>query len=170
MLHLVSQSCLTLCDCMDYSLTFSSVHRSSPGKNTRVGCHALLQGIFPSQGLNPCLPHYRWILYHLSHQGCPWILEWVAMLSSKVSSPYRDLTQVSHRVGRFFTNWANWVAYPISMGPSWPRNQTGISCIAGGFLTSWDTKEALFQHYKDHLWQTHSKHNSQWWKSEIITS
>ena len=36
----------------------------SPGKNTGVGCHALLQGIFPSQGLNPCLLPCRWILNH----------------------------------------------------------------------------------------------------------
>ena len=45
----------------------------SPGKNTRVGCHALLQGIFPTQGLNPhlCLLHCRWILYLLSHLGSP---------------------------------------------------------------------------------------------------
>ena len=50
----------------------------SPGKNTGVGCHALLQGIFPTQGSNPSLPHCRWILYHLSHQGSPRILEWVA--------------------------------------------------------------------------------------------
>ena len=41
----------------------------SPGKNTGVGCHALLQGIFPTQGSNPGLPHCRQILYHLSHQG-----------------------------------------------------------------------------------------------------
>ena len=34
-------------------------------------CHALLQGIFPIQGLNPGLPHCRRILYHLSHQGSP---------------------------------------------------------------------------------------------------
>ena len=33
----------------------SSVHRDSPGRNTRVGCHGLLQGIFLTQGLNPCL-------------------------------------------------------------------------------------------------------------------
>ena len=39
------------------------------GRNTGVGCHALLQGIFPTQGSNPGLPHCRWILYHLSHQG-----------------------------------------------------------------------------------------------------
>ena len=35
-----------------------------PGKNTGVGCHALLQRIFPTQGLNPRLLHCRWILYH----------------------------------------------------------------------------------------------------------
>ena len=38
----------------------------------------VLQGIFPTQGSNSGLPHWRWILYHLSHQGSPRILEWVA--------------------------------------------------------------------------------------------
>ena len=47
----------------------SSVHGDSPGKNTGVGCHALLQGIFPTQRSNPSLPPCRWTLYHLSHQG-----------------------------------------------------------------------------------------------------
>ena len=42
---------------------------SSPGKNIGVGCHSLLQAIFPTQELNLGLPHYRQILYHLSHQG-----------------------------------------------------------------------------------------------------
>ena len=42
---------------------------NSPGQNTRVGSHCLLQGIFPTQGSNPGLPHCRWILYQLSHQG-----------------------------------------------------------------------------------------------------
>ena len=41
------------------------------GKNTRVGCHAILRGIFPTQGPNPGLPHCRQILYWLSHQGNP---------------------------------------------------------------------------------------------------
>ena len=44
------QSCLTLCDPMVCSLTGSSVHGDSPGKNSGVGCHALLQGIFSTQG------------------------------------------------------------------------------------------------------------------------
>ena len=66
---LLPQSCLTLCNPVDCSLPGSSVHWDSPGKNTGVGCHALLQGIFPTQGLSPGLPHCRQILYHLSHQG-----------------------------------------------------------------------------------------------------
>ena len=69
LLCLVTQSCLTLCDPMDCSPASSSVHGDSPGKNTGVGCHAILQGIFLTQGSNPGLPHFRQILYHLSHQG-----------------------------------------------------------------------------------------------------
>ena len=49
-LGLVTRSCPTLCDPTDCSPPGSSVHGDSPGKNTRVGCHALLQGIFPTQG------------------------------------------------------------------------------------------------------------------------
>ena len=51
---------------------------NSPGQNIGVGSLSLLQGIFPTQGLNPDLPHCRQILYQLSHQGSPRILEWVA--------------------------------------------------------------------------------------------
>ena len=68
MLCLVTQSCLTLWDPKDCSLPGSSVHGDSPVKNTGEGCHALLQGIFPTQGLNLGLPHCRQILYHLSHK------------------------------------------------------------------------------------------------------
>ena len=46
---LVAQSCPTLCNLMDSSPRGSSVYGDSPGKNTGVGCHALLQGIFPTQ-------------------------------------------------------------------------------------------------------------------------
>ena len=49
------QSCLTLCDAMNCCPPGSSVHEDSLGKNPGVGCHALLQGIFPTQGSNPCL-------------------------------------------------------------------------------------------------------------------
>ena len=55
MMHAKSiQSCLTLWDPMDCSPPDSSAHGDSPGKDTGVGCHALVQGIFPIQGLNSC--------------------------------------------------------------------------------------------------------------------
>ena len=71
MMHSVAQSCPALSDVMDCSPPGSSVHGDFPRKNTGVDCHARLQGIFPTQGWNPGLPHCRWILYHLSHQGSP---------------------------------------------------------------------------------------------------
>ena len=53
------QSCLTLCEPRHCNLSGSSIHGDSPGKNTGVGCHALLQGIFLTQGSNPGLLHCR---------------------------------------------------------------------------------------------------------------
>ena len=44
---------------------------NSPGKNSGVDSHSLLQGIFPTQGSNPGLPHCGQILFHLSYQGSP---------------------------------------------------------------------------------------------------
>ena len=67
---LVAQSCPTLCGPMDCSPPVSSPW-DSPGKNTGVGCHALLQGIFQTQESNPGLLHCRQILYRLNHQGSP---------------------------------------------------------------------------------------------------
>ena len=55
-------------------------------KNTGVGSHSLLQGTFPTQGLNPGLPKCRQILYQLSHQGSPRIMERVVYPFSSRSS------------------------------------------------------------------------------------
>ena len=79
---------------------------NSPGQNTGVGSLSLLQGIFPTQGLNPGLPHCREILYQLSPKESPRILEWVAYPFSSRSSQPRNWTGVSCIAGRFFTNWA----------------------------------------------------------------
>ena len=68
---LVTQLCPPLCDPLDCNPPASSVHGNSSGKNTGVGCHAFLQGIFPTRGSNPGLPHCWWIFYCLSHQGSP---------------------------------------------------------------------------------------------------
>ena len=73
----VAQSSLTLCDPMDCSPPGSSI-LDSPGKNTGVRCHFLLQGIFPTHGLNPGLPHCGRTLYRLSHQGfLAFLNEWM---------------------------------------------------------------------------------------------
>ena len=61
----------TICDPMDFSLTGFLHPWDFPGKSTGVGRHFLLQGIFPTQGSNPGLPHCRQMLYRLSHQGSP---------------------------------------------------------------------------------------------------
>ena len=65
-LCLVTQLCPTLCDPRDDSLPGSLVSGDSPAKNTGVGSHSLLQGVFPTQGSNQGLPHCRKILYRLS--------------------------------------------------------------------------------------------------------
>ena len=71
---------------------------------------SLLQGICPTQGFNPGLPHCRPILYQLSHQGSPRILEWVAYPFSSGTSPPRNWIGVSWNAGGFFTSWATWEA------------------------------------------------------------
>ena len=56
-----------------------------PGKNTWVGCHFLLQGIFPAQGLNSRLLHYKWILYPLSHLWSHKVLHEANLFTSESS-------------------------------------------------------------------------------------
>ena len=69
------------------------------GKNTGVGCHFLLQGIFPTQGLNPGLLHCRQSLYHLSYQGTP----------NSLRRSHRSLSQISfpQALGLCKSSWAN---------------------------------------------------------------
>ena len=93
MLCLVAWSHPTLCKLMDYSPPGSSVHGDSTGNNTGVGCHALLQGIFPTQGSNLGLPCCRWILYHLSHQGS----------SPGLQYSYTEVSSLSFLQGNFPT-------------------------------------------------------------------
>ena len=104
----LSESCSVMSDSLQPHGLYSPWN--SLGQNTGVCSCSLLQGIFPSQGSKPGLPHCRRILYQLSHQGSPRILKCVVC--------------------------------PSSRGSSWPRNQTRVSWIAGGFFTSWATREA----------------------------
>ena len=99
MLCLVAQLCPTLCDPVDCSPPGSSVHGDSPCKNTGVGWHALLQGIFWTQGLNPGLLHCRRILYH--HIVIPLYL-------------YRHVLN---------SNWTSWLFR------NWTTNPTSLKAI-----------------------------------------
>ena len=100
----VALSCPTVLDPKDCSPPGSSVHGDSPGKNTGVCCHTLLQGIFPTQRSNPYLRPYGWFLYHLSHQESWGILEWLAYPFCRETSWPRSRTEVSCTAGGFFTS------------------------------------------------------------------
>ena len=86
------QQCLTLCHPMDNSLPGSSVHGILPGKKTGVGCHALLPGIFLTQGSNLsllCLLHWQANSLPLSHWRSPKYPTIIALLSV---SPFISVT------------------------------------------------------------------------------
>ena len=135
----VTQSCPTLCNPMDFTIhgifqarilvlvaiSFLKSHSivsdslqppglyspwNSPGQKSGVGSLSLLQGVFLTQGSNPGLPHCRWILYQLSHEGSPRILEWVAYPFSSGFSQPRNQTGVS-------SLWANSLPTELSGKP-----------------------------------------------------
>ena len=85
----------------------------SPGQNTGVGSLSLLQGIF----LNPDLPHCRWILHQLSHQGSPRILEWVAYLFSRgFADPRMDQGSIALQMDSLQLSYQG---NPYHLGPLW---------------------------------------------------
>ena len=105
LLCLVTQSCLTLCDPMDYSPPCFSIHGDSPGKNTGVGCHALHQGIFPTQRSNPG-SHIAGGFLSAEPRGKLKNTEWVAFPFSRGSSQPSNRTSVSCTADGSFTSWA----------------------------------------------------------------
>ena len=119
----------------------------SPGQNTGVGSHFLLQGIIPTQGSNPGLLHCGWILYCLSHKRSPRIREWVAYPCSRGSSQPGNQTRVSCIAGGFFANelagkpllWSSslsWVRVPPTW-QGWPGFQvTSKLCGQQGWQTA----------------------------------
>ena len=140
---------------------------NSPGQNIGVGSLSLFQGIFPSQGLNLHLLHWQadsLPLHHVGNERCsvvsdslrphglyiPWnslgqntrvgslsLLQGIfPTQGSKRDLPHCRwiLYQLSHKGSPRILEW---VAYPFSIGSSWPRNRTGVSCITGRFFTNW---------------------------------
>ena len=142
-LRLTAQSCSTLCDPMVCSPPGSSVHGDSPGKNTRVGCHAFLQGIFPTQGSNPGLPDCRRIL-------SPSELSEKTKNTGVGSRPFsRGSSNPGIKLGSLALQVDSLAAelpgkpkntgmgsLPFPRRSSQPRDQTQVSCIAGRFFSS----------------------------------
>ena len=135
---------LTLCDPMDYSPLGSSVHRifqarilewvaipfswgsSQPRDQTQVSC----------------------IADRLSHQGnASRAWKWKLLSCVTLYDP-RDYTVHGILQARIL----EWVAVPFSRGSSQPRDRTQVSHIAGGFFTSWATREAHKRYNSPQMW------------------
>ena len=101
-----------LCDPMDRGAWWASL-----GKNTGVGSHPLLLGIFLTQESNPCLLHCRRILYHLSHQGSP--LKWLANFPLGIF--------------QFHSTWDNWNCL------EWPGTPSSRLPAFRGYISTQDT-------------------------------
>ena len=128
----------------------------SPGKNTGVDFHALLQGIFLTQGWNACLvsPVLVERFFTTSAtweaqdsilgrgQNCSLGLVWWG-LKVKVSQSSSTLCEaMAYTIHRIL--WARileWLAFPFSRGSSQSRDRTQVSCTASGFFTSWARRE-----------------------------
>ena len=122
---------------------------NSPGQNIGVGSLSLLQKIFSTQGSNPGLQHYRWILYQLSHKGSPRILEWVAYPFSRESSqpgiePGSPALQVdslpAEPQGKPNNTGVGSLSLLQGIFPTQGSNR--VSCTAGRFFTNGAMREA----------------------------
>ena len=134
------------------TLQMDSLPAEPQGKprNTGKGSLSLLQGIFVTQESNQGLLHCRLIFFFTN-----WAIREAHMNSGLNSLPYTALAKVMSNSAMLLTvppgssvhgllqaRIVEWVAFPFSRGSSQPRDQTQVSCIAGGFFTSWATREA----------------------------
>ena len=148
---------------MDCSPPGSSIHGDSPGKNTGVGCHALFQGIFPSQGSNPGLPHCRRILYCLSHQELIHLL--VTCLASNYWEPavqyvcaqwYQTLCDPTVPLSMGFSRQEKWngLLFPLPKDfpdPGFEPTSPVSPVLASGFFTAEPLENCMesLMHNKD---------------------
>ena len=131
---LLAQLCPILCDSMDctrqapLSMEFSS-------KNTGVGCHVLLQGIFPTQGLNPVLLHCRQILCHLSHQGVEVKVRSLSCVRL-FATPWTVAYQASPSMGFSRQEYWSGLPFPCPEDLSDPWIKPGSPALEADALTS----------------------------------
>ena len=112
-----------------------------PGKNTGMGCHFLLQGIFLTQELNLHLLHCRQILYHWATEEAlsPLCVHALSLLSCLTLCDPINFSLSGSSVHGILQQELEWVAMTSSGGSSQPRGQTCVSCsslIAGRFYTT----------------------------------
>ena len=163
-LCLVLHLCLTHCNLMDCSPPGSSVHGNSPGKNTGVGCHALLQGIFPTQGSNPGLPHCRWTLYCLSHQGHHF-------------SPYINTWNTFEKLFKIFQG--SWLESHVIINLGKETSKSAYFCSVHQENTTTLSKVSPFFHFVNYcflipgnwtwMWNPALSSISPWWKYWLVS-
>ena len=137
-------------DWATFTFTFFGPHGlyspwNSPGQDTGVGSLSLLQGIFPTQGLNPGFRHCRRILYQLSHKGSPYTLNVKVKLLSPVWL-FVTLWTVALQpppplMGFSRQEYWSGLSFFLSRGFSWPRDWTQVSHIAVRLFTLWATRK-----------------------------
>ena len=103
-----------------------------PRQECEVGCHFLLQRIFPIPGSNLCLLLWQMDSLTLSHESEVKVIQLCLALCDPVDYTVHGILQA---------RTLEWVVFPFSRGSFQPRDQTQVSCIASGFFASWAMKE-----------------------------
>ena len=153
-----AQLCLTLCHSMDGGLPGVLHPWDSPGKNTGVGCHSLLQRIFPTQGSNPGLLNWGQPLHHLSHQGsrrATQVPTNTSSLNGKHVYSLRVLRQTLNSPLLNTMKVSSWQFLSVSLkkalphmithGPSWQRfhHLSLVPCGEGGLSVTVERRRGL---------------------------
>ena len=135
---------VTLCDPVDCSLPGSSVHGISQARILEWCCHALLQGIFPTQGSNP---HCRWTLHHLNHQGSPLVfLFGIKHQESFLLFIYLFICHFSYIVA--FPEALSTSAVPEDMNHPAVSSGRSMNCELKQWRWVWCIVTCHFQHFK----------------------
>ena len=114
---------------------------NSPGQNTGVGSLSLLQGIFPTQGSNPGLPHCRGILYQLSHKGSPDVKNW---LTGKDPDAGKDWRQEEKGDNRGWDGCHHRLdGHEFEQALEVGNGQGSLACCSPWGHKEWDTTERL---------------------------